>query len=68
MCANQLSQVRKREFRTLYQEQLNKENNWACFIKNMLVDLGLGHVWDNQSTFTKTALLKVIKSRLRTSF
>jgi exonuclease III len=51
-----------------YQEQLKTDNNWASFIRDILTDLGFRHIWSNQSTFSKKALLIKIKSQLHAQF
>ena len=48
-----------------YQEQVTSSNNnnniWLQFVKSMLYDLGFSHVWNNQSTFNKSALLFLLR-------
>ena len=54
-----------------YWEQLNNsgvKSLWLNFVKNVLEDLGVSHMWEYQSTFNASPLLTCIKNKLKEKF
>ena len=44
---------------------INDKSLWTQFIRNLLCESGFSHVWSNHYTFTSSALLSSIKSKLQ---
>jgi hypothetical protein len=53
-----------------YQKMIQEgdKNPWICYIKNMLCNLGMRHVWNNQATFSKNRLKHALAKQLESRY
>lgn len=51
-----------------YEEQIYTSATWTTWVKNIMYSLGLGHVWENQSTFSPQRLKTTVQNMLLKKF